>query len=574
MHVHDTTALRFLANRFRWALLVAALTSVVSGTCSVVMLTQINAALTSQTVGTSRLGLQFTATAVTVLLAGMFSRILFQRLRQRITAELREFISTSILGAPFRHLEQIGSPRVQSALSEHTTRIADFFVTMPTLLSNGAMVVAGLAYLVTLSPRIFLVTLPFVALGALGYHFANLKALKFLRNGTEEQERLFEHFRSLTDGAKELRLNRLKRCTFRDEVLRRSIETVRRRLTAGMSLFVAASSWGNFLIYAFLGIVLFLIAGELPDRARVLTGFALVMVYLVGPLQALLLAIPDINTMKVAAERIEAVTREMNSTEHTSASIPVTSFRSLTLHGVKHRYFHEQSNEFFELGPIDFSLYPGEVTFIVGGNGSGKTTLAKLLVGLYPPEDGTIMLNEQRIDDLNRDHYRQQFSAIFSDFHLFDSLMEMGTDELDSRGNRLLARLQLQHKVQLRDGAFTTRALSHGQRKRLALVVAYLEDRPVLVFDEWAADQDPAFKEIFYYEILRDLRELGKSVIVISHDDRYFHVADRIVRLENGQVLLANSIKLVSRPRLAAAEATPHADLDAPRPHLHEGTPR
>lgn len=560
MRLHEITALTFLVRRFRWALLAAALTSVVSGTCSVILLTQINAALTSPSGSAPGLALQFAATAVTVMLAGMFSRILFHRLRQRISAELREFISTCVTRAPLRRLELIGSPRIQSALSEHTARIADFFVTMPTLLSNGAMVLACLSYLVLLSPRIFLLTLPFVGLGALGYHFANLEALKYLRTGTAEQDRLFEHFRALTEGAKELRLNSAKRGTFLDRVLRRSIETVRLQYTRGMSLFVAASSWGNFLIYAFLGVVLFVIAGELPDRARVLTGFALVMVYLVGPLQALLLALPDINMMKVAAERIQAVAHEMESTENTAPSAPVAAFRHLSLHGVKHRYYHEQSDEFFELGPIDLTFSPGEVTFIVGGNGSGKTTLAKILVGLYPPEAGSIVSNGEHIDDSNRDRYRQQFSAIFSDFHLFDSLLEQRRGGLDEHGNRLLARFHLQHKVQLREEAFTTRALSHGQRKRLALVVAYLEARPVLVFDEWAADQDPAFKNIFYHEILSELRKLGKTVIVISHDDRYFQVADRIVRLENGQILSASPAKPAGKPRLAAMEAVPRAD--------------
>jgi putative ATP-binding cassette transporter len=556
MRLHEITALKYLIKRFRWALLAAALASVVSGTCGVVVVSQINTALTSDIAKAHHLGLRFGMAAVLAMVAGMISNILFQRLRQHATAELRQYICARVMHSQLRQLEQVGPSQVQSALSEHTSRVTDFFVSVPTLLTNGVIVLGGLIYLVLLSPRIFLITVPFVALGALGYHLVHLKAIHYLRVGTAEQERLFEHFRSLTEGAKELRLNRRKRFTFSEGVLRRSIEIVRRQRTTGMSLFVGASSWGNFLIYAFLGVVLFVVAGDISDRARVLTGFALVMVYIVGPLQSLLLAVPSVNLVTVAAERIEKLTREIQSTEDRPVDAPVAAFRSLALKGVKHRYYHEHSNEVFELGPIDLALHPGEITFIVGGNGSGKTTLAKLLVGLYPPEEGTILLNDVPIDDSNRDHHRQQFSAIFSDFHLFDSLLEDGRSELDSRGNRLLSRLQLQHKVQLCDGAFTTRALSHGQRKRLALVVAYLEDRSILVFDEWAADQDPAFKDIFYFEILRDLRELGKAVVVISHDDRYFHVADRIIRLENGQILSGSNARPVSKPRLVATDAS------------------
>ncbi len=537
MHWHQATVLTFLIRRFRWALPAAALASVVSGVCSVLVVTQINAALSSAGVDLYRAGVGFAVAAVAAALAGMFARILFQRLRQRATAELRQYISARVLQAPLRQLEEVGSARVFSALSEPATRVSEFFVIVPALLTNGAIVIGCLAYLVLLSPRIFLVTVPFLLLAAPAYHVAHLRAIRHLRAGAEEQERLFEHFRSLTEGAKELRLNGAKRQTFSDDVLTRSIDSVCRHRTAGMSIFVASSTWGHFLIYAFLGVVLFIVAGGAPDRAHVLTGFALVIVYLVDPLQSLLLSLPDINFVRVAAEQVEKLTQELRATELPATQVPPSPFRSLVLRAVKHRYFHEQSNELFALGPIDLHLRPGEVIFIVGGNGSGKTTLAKVLVGLYPQEEGAILLNDELIDDSGRDRYRQQFSAIFGDFHLFETLLEQGRPELDARGNHLLARLHLHNKVQLQRGTFTTRALSQGQRKRLALVVACLEDRPILVFDEWAADQDPTFKNVFYHEILQELREQGKTVIVISHDDRYFAVADRLIQLESGQIV-------------------------------------
>ncbi|MBH9340157.1 cyclic peptide transporter, partial [Pseudomonas aeruginosa] len=88
-----------------------------------------------------------------------------------------------------------------------------------------------------------------------------------------------------------------------------------------------------------------------------------------------------------------------------------------------------------------------------------------------------------------------------------------------------------------RDGNFSTPDLSTGQRKRLALINAWLEERPVLVFDEWAADQDPAFRRVFYTELLPDLKRQGKTIIVISHDDRYFEMADQLIRLSAGKVV-------------------------------------
>jgi putative ATP-binding cassette transporter len=306
-----------------------------------------------------------------------------------------------------------------------------------------------------------------------------------------------------------------------------------------MSIFLMSTSWGSFLIYAFIGLVLFVLVGDIPERTKVMTGFALIFMYMVVPLEVLLLNIPRINLARVAAERIEEITKDIpvfDSAEKAGLNLSPPEFTQLTLRGVTHRYYHEQSDEVFELGPLDLEFQPGSVTFLIGGNGSGKTTLAKLLVGLYIPESGQVSLDGERINDDSRDRYRQLFSAIFSDFHLFERLLELERSDLDEVGNHLLKRLHLQHKVEVCDGAFTTQALSQGQRKRLALVAACLEDRPFLVFDEWAADQDPVFKDVFYRELLPELKAQGKTVLVISHDDRYFHLGDRLLKLEDGQL--------------------------------------
>lgn len=161
--------------------------------------------------------------------------------------------------------------------------------------------------------------------------------------------------------------------------------------------------------------------------------------------------------------------------------------------------------------------------------------MIKLLLGLYAPQKGSIELNGQLIEAANRDDYRQLFTTIFADYYLFDDVIQ-GDKPIPADADRYLKRLEIGHKVTITDGVFSTTDLSTGQRKRLALVNAWLEERPVLVFDEWAADQDPTFRRIFYTELLPDLKRLGKTIIVISHDDRYFNVADQIVRMEAGRV--------------------------------------
>lgn len=549
--------LSYLIQQSRKLLIAAALASVTSGACSVLLLTQINAALTATSSAEHMmLAWRFAAFAVAAMLSQMVASVLFERLNQRAHADLRRFISARVIAADFRRLEEIGGPKVQSALSEHSTQVAEFFVSFPTILVNAIIVSGCLVYMAWLSWQIFLAAVLVIGLGSLGYHLAHLRAIRHLDVASKEQDRLFDHFRSLVEGAKELRLHAAKRRRFSDDVLGGSIETVRRERAFGMSVFLVSSAWGNFLIYGFIGLVLFVLVGDVPERGRIMTGFALVFVYMVAPLENLLIALPRANLAKVSGARIDEITQQLEHTERDAASEIPSGLESAVLQGVSHRYYHEGVDDLFTLGPVDLTFSPGQITYLVGGNGSGKTSLAKLLVGLYRPEQGAILINGEPVGDANRDRYRQTFSAIFSDFHLFEQMLDAASAELDAQGNALLEKLHLQHKVQVRNGAFTTRALSQGQRKRLALVVAYLEDRPFLVFDEWAADQDPVFKDVFYRELLPELKIKGKAVLVISHDDRYFHLADRLIRMENGQVVAIETPAERTLQELPAANLT------------------
>ncbi|MCX6635946.1 MAG: ATP-binding cassette domain-containing protein, partial [Acidobacteria bacterium] len=170
-----------------------------------------------------------------------------------------------------------------------------------------------------------------------------------------------------------------------------------------------------------------------------------------------------------------------------------------------------------------------------GGNGSGKTTLLKLFTALYQPMQGCIRVDGSEITAANVQSYRNLFSAIFSDFHLFDKLHGL-RDIAPERVDDLLRRMDISQKTAFRDGRFSNILLSTGQRKRLALVVSYLEDKPVYVFDEVAADQDPRFRGYFYETLLPELKRAGKTVVVVTHDDRYFHVADRVLGMDYGKL--------------------------------------
>jgi putative pyoverdin transport system ATP-binding/permease protein len=259
-----------------------------------------------------------------------------------------------------------------------------------------------------------------------------------------------------------------------------------------------------------------------------------------GPLSGVLSSLSAFGRASAALHKIDRLGIELSArasedriVEHT---VPHRTFETIELVDITHTYFREKEDECFTLGPIRLSFEPGEIVYLVGGNGSGKSSLAKVITGLYPPKSGIIRLDGCPVTDADRDDYRQLFSAVFADFYLFDNVLGDPSPALDARAREYLSLLHLEHKVKVKNGVLSTTELSQGQRKRLALLNAYLEDRPFYLFDEWASDQDPLFKEIFYTQLLPDLKARNKTALVITHDDRYFHLADRIIKLDYGRI--------------------------------------
>jgi putative ATP-binding cassette transporter len=297
-------------------------------------------------------------------------------------------------------------------------------------------------------------------------------------------------------------------------------------------------AWGRLLFFVGIGLVLFAWPLFRPIDTPALTGYTLTILYMMTPLGQILGWVPSITWANVSLRKIESLGLSIGDGEGTERAIePIAQWSHLEMIGATHTYYREREGEGFRLGPIDLTLEPGELVFLVGGNGSGKTTLAKLLTGLYVPEQGEIRLDGEVITAKNRESYRQLFTATFAEVVLFESLLGLEGATLDERAQKHLAELHLDRAVTVQGGVFSTTDLSKGQRKRLSLLTAYLEDRPIFVFDEWAADQDPIFKEVFYRKILPDLKAQGKAVLVITHDDRYFSEADRVIALCDGEMV-------------------------------------
>lgn len=522
-------------------LLLAVIAGVISGICNAGLLAVFNLVITGAG-GAGRTALipWFAALCLALPLTRFFSEHLLASLSQGALFNLRLQLSKQILSTPLRHLENLGNHRLMTALTEDIPTITGTLLIVPVLCINVGIIISGLIYLAWLSRAVFLATLAFMILGIITYQASVLKAVNSFKGAREDADKLFNHFRDLTDGVKELKLHNSRRKAFLSEILKSTAASFRRRNTTGLKIYALAASWGQVLLFILVGLILFASPSWEGVSTQTLVGYTITLLYLVNPFQVIMNTTPTLSRANVALEKVESLGIELKAggteAEPELSTEPRLRCESIELVDVSHSYYVEGENTSFTLGPINMRLVPGELVFLVGGNGSGKTTLAKLLTGLYSAESGEVRLNGQAITDENRELYRQLFSTVFSDYHLFDSLMGLEGPHLDRRAHDHLVRLQLDHKVEIRGGALSTTELSQGQRKRLALLTAYLEDRPVYVLDEWAADQDSIFKEIFYNDMLPELRNRGKAVLVISHDDRYYGVADRIIKLESGKI--------------------------------------
>lgn len=389
-------------------------------------------------------------------------------------------------------------------LTEDVQAVANAVFAIPSICIDVAIVVGCLIYIMWLSWTALVVICCLSAIAIASCRGLLQRGEKWLSLAREKEDRLFSHFRTTTEGIKELKLHYQRRQAFLSEDVESTAANFRRYNNRGLTLFAATSSWGKLVFFFATGFVLPRIIALSPQA---LSGYIFTFTYVMLPMDNIISALPIISKANIALQKIESLGLSLSDRAEISTPPPVIdrTWHSLELQDVVYPYQAEEDINFI-LGPINLKFQPGELVFIVGGNGSGKSTLAKLITGLYIPQSGKVLLDGQPIDSQNREWYRQHFSVIFSDFYLFERLLGLEQTDLDSLAKDYLSKLQLAHKVKVENGKLSTTALSQGQRKRLALLTAYLEDRPIYLFDEWAADQDPVFKEIFYTQFLLKLK--------------------------------------------------------------------
>jgi len=461
-----------------------------------------------------------------------------------ILHKIRLRVVNKIKDAELLSLEQVGRAQIYAALTKDMQTISNASIGVVLLAQSTLLIAFTLVYIGWLSLVALALFIVFLTSSAVFYLVKMREFSQDIHQAMLLENELFDALTHLLDGFKEVKMSESRSAALLEHIsaISASVKDVKAEALTQISVF---GIFGSSAFYLLAAVVVFLLPQLGAYYSTISTQLSTAVLFLAGPVSALVNSIQAYETANVAAENLESLEASLDRQVRPASKrrarplvIRNQSFSEITFERVQFEYRGKNRQVTFRLGPIDLSIKRGETIFITGGNGSGKSTFLRLLTGLYFPTKGVIRLDGQRVSEANAVAYRNLFSVIFYDYHLFDRLY--GLSHIDKQYvEELLEELRLKGVTRLVDQRFEPLDLSSGQKRRLALLISYLEDKPIYVFDEWAAEQDPDFRRYFYTDILPELKAKGKTLVVVTHDDRYYNMdyIDRIIKFEEGRIV-------------------------------------
>lgn len=493
-----------------------------------------------------------------LFMLALFAHILSQRYIMQTSTDLVEGvlynirlrIAEKIRHSELRAFERIGRARIYTNVTKETITISQSAPAIVIACQSAFMTLFALLYLAWLSRAVFLVTLVLAVVGV-SIHLKRTRARRAdMQRGFERENEFFDLLTHLLDGFKDVKMSTTRSDDLAAHMQEVSAALKELKIRYGHQ-FATHFIFSQTAFYVLIAVIVFFLPQMAEESREVVIKATAAILFIVGPLSNFIGSIPAFANANIAAENIADLEAELDQSNETASAdtdlavrqqpLPVTALWQPQLRAigqiefdrVRFHYFDDNGYPSFSLGPIDLTIRAGETVFIVGGNGSGKSSFLKLLTSLYVPMGGRIKVDGVDLRELDREDYRNLFAVIFADYHLFDRPYGV-PDIVAERVEALLKEMEIDDKTAWAGDHFTNTQLSTGQRKRLALLMSFLEEKPIYVFDEWAADQDPHFRRYFYEVLLGELKKQGKTVIAATHDDRYFGVADRVLKMEYG----------------------------------------
>jgi putative pyoverdin transport system ATP-binding/permease protein len=468
------------------------------------------------------------------------------RLSQTLFWTLRKQVLALVLNANYKQLSERRS-QIYAAivtdvgtLTQASLSIIDFFTSL-------ILAITVLIYLASMSLVLFGLTAVITAIGVLVYHFGSKKNNKSFEGARNLEEGFIKNFNAILNGFKEIHMEPKKGKQIYDNKIINIAQDSYSNNSSAFSGFLHNQITGQVLFYILITAILLVFSITLGISTADTISYVFTLMYLLGSIETVMVLLPQLMRAGISAKKVMDLKAELEKAELSNPMpekyMTKEEFQTISIRGLEFNYGNTnteaEKEAAFSVGPVDLDLNKGEAIFIYGGNGSGKTTFVQTLIGLYVPTHGEIRLNGALVTETTYPVYKTIFSVVFSDFYLFEEMV--GIDNFDeAKCLRYLEMFELGEKVGIENKSFTTTNLSTGQRKRLALIAALMETKPVLVLDEWAADQDPYFRKKFYTEIIPMLKADGITIIAITHDDKYYHYADKLYKMDYGKLIEEN----------------------------------
>ena len=467
-------------------------------------------------------------------IAASYAQLQLAKIGQNFVCQMQTQLVKRIMDSHEEQIQLIGKPKILASLGSDIHSLSVAVTRLPERVQGTLWVLACFAYLLALSAKLFLITLLMMLAMIVGTHIVVQRHYHSFRQMRRIDNEIQRQYETSLNGHKELTLNRNRAERFyNQEVL--PIAAQRRDTHIRADAYHAlAINWGNSIMLATVGIIYYLASYHGWASSADATAISMTLLFMRAPLTAAVGALPMLMQSKVALQALADLGLADYATPfHSPFRLP-ENWRTIRLENITYAY-PQQGGQTFALQPVNLTLHRGETLFLIGGNGSGKSTLSMLLAGLYTPASGKIFVDDIEITAENCPAYRQLFASVFTDFHIFEQLVDgIGEDAAQAQIAHWLDHLQLDEKVKIEQNRILNSKLSQGQKKRLGLLAAALENRSIIILDEWAADQDPQFRRIFYEQLLPLLKQSGSTIFAISHDDKYFHHAERIISMKQG----------------------------------------
>lgn len=462
---------------------------------------------------------------------------------QNFIFKMQRRVVKQILDTPLLKVAKVGKARILASLGSDVRNVSFGLLRLPDFLQSSILILCTSVYLCYLSPQIFTLCAIWIIVVFTINNFLMMKVYSYFRKARENDDALQNNYQNILDGHKELLINRYRAKLYYEDEFENNARSKKKNNTLGNLFNNLSSNFTNVALLALVGVEFYLALEFKWASVAEATTIALSILFLRTPLVSMIGSFPTLLLAKIALDKIAKLELD-DYKEHFEKTNFIKDWRQISFKNTSFSY-----DDNFHLNPVNLELKKGELIFLIGKNGSGKSTFCMLLTGLFKPSEGEIFVDDMKIDDDNLDIYRSLVSAVFSDFHLFTKTLAKEKFADEEKITSWLEFLELKGKTRVEDHELVLTKLSTGQKKRLAMLIALLEERDILVLDEWAADQDPVFRRFFYKKLLPLLKEQGKTIFAITHDDAYFDSADRIFLAEEGNIseLKGENIKELAR---------------------------